>query len=531
MSSAVPLKDYESRERIVTELDRNMLVEAGAGSGKTYMMAARMASGIASGAYTVEHMAAVTFTRKAAAELRGRFQLALEETLATADGGRAARLRQALSNLERFFAGTIHSFCAHLLRERPVEAGLSPGFVELDDLQDLMRRRQSWRDYRTEAKAAGDKDMLALLEAGLEPKHLDDAFAKVCMYAEVDFPAGDAASPNPTIAWTALDVFWARLQKKRVKPIDPDTTCGTQKAMRAFERRLRVADHDRTRARVLVELLDIWDFKPGITQNRWADDAATKRRLAQEIAELHSDFRIGVVEPFLVAWRQYVYRLSVTVLMKAREKASDDRRRDNTLNYGDLLQLTARVLRSNADVRRALQHKYRWIFVDEFQDTDPVQAEIISWLSGDRRGSLFVVGDPKQSIYRFTRADIDIYNRARTRIADDGGVVLPLTTNFRSVPTLCDWANGVFKPRFPDDPTVYSPKFAPLDAHRAPGVPGSGVFTLTVPSALDKGDVALEEANRIARFIRSEVDGGRRGFGDFLILTRKKKPLDDARRR
>ena len=527
MSSNVRLKDHQSRDRIVEELDRNMLVEAGAGSGKTYMMAARMASGIARGVYGVEHIAAVTFTRKAAAELRGRFQLALEDTLAnTSDTGGAVRVRSALSNLERFFAGTIHSFCAHLLRERPVEAGLSPGFVELDDLQDLMRRRQSWRDYRTEAKAAGDKDILALVEAGLEPKHLDDAFAKVCTYAEVDFPVGDAPRPDPAIAWAALDSFWKELQARRRRPIDADTTCNTQKAMRLFERRQRVADRDRTRARTLVELLDIWDFKPGITQNRWAHDTATKKRLAEEITDLHSDFRTSVVDPFLLAWRQYVYRLSVTVLMKAREKASADRRRDNTLNYGDLLQLTARVLRSNADVRRALRDKYRWIFVDEFQDTDPVQAEIIFWLSGDRPGSLFVVGDPKQSIYRFTRADIDIYNKARTRIEDDGGIVLPLTTNFRSVPALCDWANGVFSPRFPRAPTVYSPKFTPLDASRAPGVFGTGVFTLTIRGAVDKGDVAPEEAGRIARFIRTEVDAGRRDFGDFLILTRKKKPLD-----
>ena len=81
MSNERQLADQQARERIVSELDRNLLVEAGAGSGKTHMMAARMAAGVASGVYHVEHMAAVTFTRKAAAELRGRFQLALEDQL------------------------------------------------------------------------------------------------------------------------------------------------------------------------------------------------------------------------------------------------------------------------------------------------------------------------------------------------------------------------------------------------------------------------------------------------------------------
>ena len=133
--------DRLSRLRIHEELLENLLVEAGAGSGKTQMLAERMAAGVANGVYQVEHMAAVTFTRKAASELRGRFHLALERELVMAcaalpdrpvDPERIARLRSALSNLERFLAGTIHSFCARLLRERPVESGVSPGFTELD---------------------------------------------------------------------------------------------------------------------------------------------------------------------------------------------------------------------------------------------------------------------------------------------------------------------------------------------------------------------------------------------------------------
>ena len=126
--------DQESRRLIREELLTNILVEAGAGSGKTEMLAERMASGVAAGLYLVEHLAAVTFTRKAASELRGRFHLALERELAKArdesrpdyspDPERVARLVSALSNLERFFAGTIHSFCARLLRERrQIQAG------------------------------------------------------------------------------------------------------------------------------------------------------------------------------------------------------------------------------------------------------------------------------------------------------------------------------------------------------------------------------------------------------------------------
>ena len=153
--------DRESRRLIHEELLTNILLEAGAGSGKTQMLAERMAAGVAAGVYNVEQMAAVTFTRKAASELRGRFHLALENELSaarglslpgcTADSERAVRVQSALSNLERFFGGTIHSFCARLLRERPVESGVSPGFTELDDVQDLELRQRAWRDFITSA--------------------------------------------------------------------------------------------------------------------------------------------------------------------------------------------------------------------------------------------------------------------------------------------------------------------------------------------------------------------------------------------
>src|SRR5207244_5659275 len=98
------------------------------------------------------------------------------------DAIRSERLRDALSNLERFFAGTIHSFCARLLRERPVEAGVSPGFTELDDVEDALIRQRSWRDYRSQALAAGESNLMELLDAGITAKQLDKAFETVCLY-------------------------------------------------------------------------------------------------------------------------------------------------------------------------------------------------------------------------------------------------------------------------------------------------------------------------------------------------------------
>jgi len=520
--------DEAARQRIRTELTRSMLVEAGAGSGKTHEMAARMAAGVASGVYDVQHMAAVTFTRKAAAELRGRFQLALESELfhlngapahgapglqprGIGDAAREARIRTALSNLERFFAGTIHSFCARLLRERPVEAGVSPGFTELDDAEEMMVRRQSWRDYRAQAKAAGDSGILDLLDAGIEPKHLEKAFNTLCDYEDVEFPPGDAEMPDAAAAWTALEAFWIEMRRLLPVPVDPGSKCATQGRCERFARAWKFAFKNDRDTADLAGLLDMWQSKPGVTQKWWSSKA-----VALEAEALHASFRTAVVIPFLTQWRQYVYRLTVTLLTRARLAAQQERLRRNALSFNDLLLITARVLREKPDVRHSLQQKYRWLFVDEFQDTDPVQAEIMFWLSP----TLFVVGDPKQSIYRFRRADIDIYNEVRARIGGPAGDgIVKLTTNFRSVPGLCEWANTVFQTRFPAQHTQHAPAFAPLQPRRtAAEQTEPHLARLVIPEDGDEGDL-------IARYIRCEVDAKRKTYSDFMVLTRKRKPL------
>ncbi len=370
----------------------------------------------------------------------------------------------------------------------------------------------------------------------------------MCANDDVDFPAGTAECPDPEPARKALEEFWKELGIHLPTNIHPDTTCGIQKNARQFRGQLRVSRTRLDRPAVVASLLDTWDCDSKIVQKWWAESASEKKRLRDLIQGIHENFRTSVVIPYLAQWRQYVYRLSVTLLCQAREFAAAERRRINALNYGDLLLLTARVLRENEAVRRALQRKYQFLMVDEFQDTDPIQAEILFWLAEDsastttsgneingdwrtlplRPGALFVVGDPKQSIYRFRRADIDIYNLVRRRF-NEVGRVLPLTVNFRSVPQLCTWANDVFKTRFPDEPTTHAPRFSALDAYNTDSA-SAGIFTLTYAS---DGDLLLaEDAERIAHYIRAEVDSGRRRFKDFLILTRRKKdriaPYADA---
>ena len=531
-----PAPDQPSRDMIRERLDINLLVEAGAGSGKTECLAQRMTAGVLEGRYTVERMAAITFTRKAAAELRGRFQLTLERALAAEqDGARRQGAQQALRHLERLFAGTIHAFCAHLLRERPVEAGVAPGFTELDEIAELAQRRRAWRDYLDRQRALGSPALQELIAAGVKPPDLDRAFDTVCGYGEVAFPGGAAPRPDPGPAREALERFWKGLSALQPGRIDPNTTCKVQRAMREFARRVRVVSPEEPR--VLAELIAEWRTEPAIVQKWWADDTAGKKAAKAKVEALFAEFH-AIAQPFLDAWYQYVYRLALTLLIEGREHAAEARRRAVTLNYGDLLEYAAALLRDNLEVRESLQRKYQWLFVDEFQDTDPLQAEVILLLAGApsperdwtrvplRPGALFVVGDPKQSIYRFRRADIDIYERVRRCIEAAGGRVVTLTACFRSVPALCEWANAAFGTLFPAAPTPQQPSFAGLQAARADKGAPIGVRIIKIPESISKADeVAAYDAELIARFIAAEVAAGRRKPGDFLILTRTRKAL------
>src|SRR5574337_1003099 len=265
---------------------------------------------------------------------------------------------------------------------------------------------------------------------------------------------------------------------------------------------------------------------------------------------LYETFRTQVVEPYLRVWRAYVYRVALDVLLPARDAAAEARIRNGKLNYEDLLLKARDLLRDNLEVRRYFRRRFPYLFVDEFQDTDPIQAEVMLLLAGEsdterdwrrmrpRPGARFVVGDPKQSIYRFHRADIETYNHVRQLIEQGGGRIAELTRNYRSAGRLCDWVNEVFRDTFPDIPTPQQPAFVGLDPNRPPGdAQRTGVRTLTTPEHEDYTSVPGLEADAIARYIadavrnRRTIEGGSADtkgprparYGDFLILTRVKR--------
>jgi len=506
-------------------LDINLLVEAGAGSGKTESLARRMVETVACGICSVEEIAAVTFTKKAASELRGRFRAELERRAGKElDPIRKDRVLKAMYAMERMFAGTIHSFCAHLLRERPVEAGLAPGFREIEEPEDAVQRRRFWREYLDRAQSTRSPAFLTLLAAEVKPSDLDDAFRVICAHPDVEFPAGSGKIPDISKPWAALDHFWRDLQKL-CPPIAEESTCKVQALMSRFSPRYRNAD--RKHVAVLARLLGLWAGSKTVTQKWWNGQG----KKAEAIV---GDFRVQTVEPFLQAWREYVYHIAMILLVDARGWAAEQRRRAALLNFADLLFFAARLVREQRAVREALQRKYRRIFVDEFQDTDPMQAELLFLLAAEpgagddwtsvrlRPGALFLVGDPKQSIYRFRRADIEVYQQARRRIEQEGGQIVPLTTCFRSGAAICGWANEVFSSLFPGQATAHQPGFDRLDPGADDPAAAAGAVRLVHAGLIGQREVPAADAAAIAACIRSEVESGKRTWGDFLVLTRKK---------
>jgi ATP-dependent helicase/nuclease subunit A len=578
----LPLPDAAARARIAGDLETNLMVEAGAGSGKTTELVGRMVALVGSGTAEVDAIAAVTFTRKAAGELRERFQTTLERTLRaerseSGDPVVAERLARALEDIDRAFIGTIHSFCARLLRERPLEVGLDPAFEELPLEQRLVVRRRFWESYLERLTRDSDPVLEDLARAGLRPASLVGLFDQLVENPDVDFPA--PAERAPTLAEIG------GLREELEELVDHGIVLMPErepaKRWDSLQKKLRTLHFTRdvTGWREPADLFEALATlcKPGprghqITQNRWKDGA-----LAKALCRRVDDFAVGdtPARRLVEQWYAHRYALAIRLARHAARGFEEHRIRVGRLDFQDLLVLAARLLRTNPSVRRQLGTRYRHLLVDEFQDTDPLQAEIVLLLASEpesrtegaadagpdadiagpgaadvapgadgaepeggrvadwrmaapRPGALFVVGDPKQSIYRFRRADIQLYALVKERFAAFGAVV-ELTTNFRSRPPIGDLVNELFHGPgfFPVEATPEQAAFEPLDTRpSARPVAREGVFVYDIaPDANNLAAAAEDDAARVATWVRDRIDAGERAAGDFLILTRRRASL------
>ncbi len=541
-----PLPDQAARDAIASDTAVSMFVEAGAGSGKTESLAKRMVATLKTDV-GIHQMAAITFTRKAAGELRGRFQNELEKAFREEkDPEVKAKLGQALSRLETFFSGTVHAFCARILRERPVEAGVAPAFRELEVEEDALLREESLAASLDRLHAAGHLGLARLSEAGVSAADLSAAFGTLCEYDEVDFPSGEALLPDFSLARQAVLAFWQSWSPSLPAEVDRDSTCKLLQHAEELKTDLpALREGDAPGLAAVLEGFER-ERKPVF---KWWGKRPKDEILA--VAEEYRAFAEGAAADYLRMWRAYLYALALPLLLEARKEARERRRREGLLNYQDLLRLAAEALRERPETRRFFARRYRRLFVDEFQDTDPLQAEVMAYLAAEggqdfekdwtrlklRPGALFVVGDPKQSIYRFRRADLTTFRRMRALVLASGGRRLELTANFRSGHAILDWVDRAFDGPFPREETMPQPGHLPLKPA------GDGLAVPGVVAKISSGGKIphchLSDAEAIARFIRGAVEGGsmmnlhgRRGapprparWSDFLILTAKRNHL------
>lgn len=543
MSGDTLIPDRQTRESAETTFDRNVVVVAGAGTGKTTLLVNRLIHLLMKepDPIAVTQIVALTFTNKAAAEMKVRLRerltaLARPEIVShrTTDGG-AVSIRQlraryrldereivtraeaALQDLEKAQIGTLHSFAAHLLRLHPLESGVDPAFQEDDG--------QRFDEHFTEAW-----DLWIDQELGRQGAHHEDW--------RMILAAADLASLRNLARLLSselidVDAVEAQLTAPRLDPILIDRL--RQLASSAL---VLLEAHDRPKRRKIEQML----AAAGSFLTQLAEQGAgAVQTLQPEVRDCLSKEVGGAVagwekpdfdeaasiiktsQQFLDVDHQYfitLLRIMSPLIRSIRASFSAK----GWLSFDGLLARARRLLWHHRAVRERVKRDYRAVLVDEFQDTDPVQYDIILAVSEragyhatDWRnialdpGKLFIVGDPKQSIYAFRRADIEAFDRVVQKIETDGGLISTLTTNFRSDAAVLSPVNDVFDRLFERRPLI-QPANVRLEAHpqRPPALVDPGVrFRMVAPNeeedAFDAEEAARAEGEALARWLKDEL--------------------------
>jgi ATP-dependent exoDNAse (exonuclease V) beta subunit len=510
-----PLTDEQARRAIADALDRTLVVEAAAGTGKTTELINRMLRILMSppplGA-TMNQIVAVTFTEKAAGELKLRLRERLEEERATAAAAgdrdapaRRARLDRALESLEEAHVNTIHGFCAELLRERPVEARVDPLFAVSTEAQSARLFQRAFGTWLQKALQDPPEGARRALRRSSAPAFGGDAAS-----GPVDRlrrAAWDLAR------WAEFDAPWKRPSFDRVRAIErcleelhrlADLTASPVSerdnlyldtdAVRRLSRQIRLEESFGHRD------LDGWEARlVDLVRDRGV--SRTRKGSGYKFSANSTRVEVLSARDALVAELQQFKQdadADLAACLQAEMSGAVSHYRElknaaGTLDFSDLLSRTRDLIRGNREVREHLQRKYTRIFVDEFQDTDPVQAEILMLLAADVPdetdwtrvrpvpGKLFIVGDPKQAIYRFRGTDVGTYWAVSRQVSRSGGDVLALSKSYRSVPEIQRFINAAFDPLMVADERTQQAGYVPLAEHRVVDTVQPAVVALPVP--------------------------------------------------
>lgn len=533
MSEGISLTP-EQREAVYA-LDTDCIVSAGAGSGKTRVLVERflhILSLYGDDPEILERIVAITFTEKAATEMKGRIRRRLAERLEEA--GRLGRREEAhrwyrlMAESERAAVMTIHAFCARLLRDFPVEAGVDPRFVVLDEVEArLLLRAAVEKELFAQAEMTGGSrllDWLAGLGIARGIDALADMISKMAGY-------GWTAKALAEITRRNLRQSLSRMQQVREEALIECLQTGDDlmalkggKRLQAFQ-----AEWPRLRESLIREkdpenLLPPMERTLELLKGNWGRKAellVIRNRMKEAAGRLAEALRGLIIFP---AERETLESL-FPLLERIEESYTAAKRERNALDFEDLQVRACRLLEERDEVRRQLCRKIRFLMVDEFQDTNGLQKRLIESLrlhpdGSPAPGKLFVVGDPKQSIYRFRGADVSVFNRTREELLARGGREITLKANFRSDPLLVRFANAFFSRLMSSDPG--SPNYyQELEARGETGGEGPYVEYLAVPEKEERhGESARSaEARLIARRIAGLIDEGWRP-GDIAVLFR-----------
>lgn len=432
----------------ILAIDSNVSVSAGAGSGKTkvlverflYILEQSMPKKDSQGELKLDagNILAITFTRKAAGEMKERVRKSIEARL---DNDAAGFWHKQLEALNRAQISTIHGLCSRILRENPVEMRLDPAFVVAEEFASEEFLEECLGQYLRRELHEGNKALGKLIEiygtTGLMRLVKDILPSLGNIFAERDLskPYQDNVNSLPKIKDELCILVRDMVLNRK------DLASKTTKAGKALEQMAKVIEA----------------ICAGIKQ-----EPADFSLLQQSIGDMQAR---GGVKDYINAIREKqgqienvaVDQAALELLPCWQELLSglgsyvrEQKRQLDLLNYDDLENYTVELLQGNAAVRHKYQERYRYIMVDEFQDTNDRQRQLIYLLCGDdaeklQGQKLFVVGDPKQSIYRFRGADVSVFARVRREIEASGGQNLLLKTNYRTVDKILLAVNSAFR--------------------------------------------------------------------------------------
>jgi ATP-dependent helicase/nuclease subunit A len=565
--NGVPGRIGDDRHLIAEALDATLVVEAAAGTGKTTALVNRIVRLIETGAATIEQIVAVTFSEKAAGELKLRLREQLERHLLAATPGSADALAlgRAVQQFEEAHVSTIHGFCADLLRERPVEACIDPSFEVLTDGAATRLFDEAFADWiqeQLESPAPGVKRALRRIRPRFGPDEEEDGPIDRIRSAGWELLQW-RDHPTP---WTQPDWFHRERDMEALlealktfaeisrNPADRGDVLyrETWRLRHAHEeinqlRSRGLPDFEGWEARLCELAAHERDLRKGKTTR-----GQYSREVPRESVCLARDLVVDALVRFRDDADADLAALLHRELRSCITRYEERKARAGALDFLDLLLRARDMVRDVADVRHEFQRRFRYVLVDEFQDTDPLQADLLWMLAADepaafsgdplqlpiRRGALFVVGDPKQSIYRFRRADVGVYHRVRERLVAGGATRVLLQTSFRSVPHIQRAVNAAFTTHMQEDRQSLQAGYVPLLPFRAQPPNQPSVVALPVPRPYGRMDVtataiaqSLPEA--VGEFVRwlvqdsgwqvADGEGGTRAImsGDVCLLFRR----------